>query len=464
MRRAPRPVPGHGPLEPVAQRRRRLPAEELAGAASRRGRGAAGRSASSVSQMISPSKPVTSATISASSRIEVSSPVPRLTGSRAVVALGGEREPLDAVVDVEELPRRRAVAPEHDLVPALEHLPDQLRDHVRASRGRSCRAARRGWPAGGRRLEAVLVAVGLRAHEHGLLGDAVRRVRLLRDSRSRARPRWNGHRRELRIGADGAGDHELLDLVQPGLLEHVRAHHQVRVPVAAGVGAVRADPADLGGEVEDELRARVRRRGGQPRPSSSGRSRARRAANTSWPSASSRSTSREPRNPPPPVTSALTRPAPVLCARIRLGEHHVEALGRALHGRLTRRVSGSGLVPIRLGSIERSPGLDPEASRLRGEAGLDQQRLDLTARPVLEEVRRSESLRLQARREARRVERIRERDVEDEVAAGSQRARDLGDRASLTKLLPMCRKTALVIARSMLSSSSGSESAEAQIG
>ena len=37
------------------------------------------------------------------------------------------------------------------------------------------------------------------------------------------------------------------------LLEHVRAHHQVRVPVAAGVGAVGADTADLGGEVEHEL-------------------------------------------------------------------------------------------------------------------------------------------------------------------------------------------------------------------
>ena len=37
------------------------------------------------------------------------------------------------------------------------------------------------------------------------------------------------------------------------MLEHVRTHHQVRVPVAAGVGAVRADAADLGGEVEDEL-------------------------------------------------------------------------------------------------------------------------------------------------------------------------------------------------------------------
>ena len=40
---------------------------------------------------------------------------------------------------------------------------------------------------------------------------------------------------------------------EPRLLEHVRAHHQVRVPVAARVRAVRADPADLGREVEDEL-------------------------------------------------------------------------------------------------------------------------------------------------------------------------------------------------------------------
>ena len=45
----------------------------------------------------------------------------------------------------------------------------------------------------------------------------------------------------------------LRDPVQPALLEHVRAHDEVRVPVAAGVGAVGADAADLGGEVEDEL-------------------------------------------------------------------------------------------------------------------------------------------------------------------------------------------------------------------
>ena len=233
-----------------------MEAEELAARERVERRGAAGRSASSVSHTISPSKPVTSATSSARSRIEISTPVPRLTGSRAVVALGGEHEPVDAVVDVEELARRRAVAPEHDLVPAFEHLPDQVGDHVRVrlvevvARAVEVRRQEVG------RVQPVLLAVGLRAHEHRLLRDAVGRVRLLREAVPEVvLAERDG--RELRVGADRAGDHELLDLVQPGLLEHVRAHHQVRVPVAAGVGAVRADPADLCGEVEDELGARV---------------------------------------------------------------------------------------------------------------------------------------------------------------------------------------------------------------
>ena len=46
-------------------------------------------------------------------------------------------------------------------------------------------------------------------------------------------------------------------LVDPAQLEHVRAHHQVRVPVAPGVRDVRADAADLGCEVEDSLRLGV---------------------------------------------------------------------------------------------------------------------------------------------------------------------------------------------------------------
>jgi hypothetical protein len=45
--------------------------------------------------------------------------------------------------------------------------------------------------------------------------------------------------------------------VQARLLEDVRAHHQVRVPVAAWVRAVRADAADLRREVQYELGLRV---------------------------------------------------------------------------------------------------------------------------------------------------------------------------------------------------------------
>ena len=45
--------------------------------------------------------------------------------------------------------------------------------------------------------------------------------------------------------------------VEARLLEDVRAHREVREPVAAGVRAIRADSTDLGREVEDELGAGV---------------------------------------------------------------------------------------------------------------------------------------------------------------------------------------------------------------
>ena len=116
-------------------------------------------------------------------------------------------------------------------------------------------------------------------------------------------------------------------LVQPRLLEHVRAHDQVRVPVAAGVGAVGADAADLGGEVEDELRPGVVE---QPRRVVGHLGQvvvARRATKTSWPSRSSRSTRCEPRNPPPPVTR--TR-AHVLRRQRRARRQPVDAADPAL--------------------------------------------------------------------------------------------------------------------------------------
>ena len=102
-------------------------------------------------------------------------------------------------------------------------------------------------------MEPVLLAVSLCSDEERLLRHAVGSVRLLRV----AVPQVlfaERHGRELRVRAHGADDHELLDVADATLLEHVSAHHQVRVPVATGVREVRADPADLRGEVEDALR------------------------------------------------------------------------------------------------------------------------------------------------------------------------------------------------------------------
>ena len=65
-------------------------------------------------------------------------------------------------------------------------------------------------------------------------------------------------RGELRVGADRPDQDDLAGAVHAALLEDVCAHHQVRVPVAAGVGAVRADASDLGGQVDDELGPGVR--------------------------------------------------------------------------------------------------------------------------------------------------------------------------------------------------------------
>ena len=107
------------------------------------------------------------------------------------------------------------------------------------------------------RVRAVLLTVRLGADEQRLLRDAVRRVRLLREAvpqlvlAERAPARTSGRRRSCRA-SDG-----LPDAVQACLLEDVRAHDEVRVPVAARAGAVRADAADLGGEMEDELRPGV---------------------------------------------------------------------------------------------------------------------------------------------------------------------------------------------------------------
>src|SRR5205085_5866812 len=98
----------------------------------------------------------------------------------------------------------------------------------------------------------VLLAIGLRADQQRFFRDAVRCVCLLWIAVPElALTKWHGC--ELRIRADRSEQNELLDGVCAALLEHVRAHHEVRVPKTTGILAIRADPADLGCEVKDEV-------------------------------------------------------------------------------------------------------------------------------------------------------------------------------------------------------------------
>ena len=108
-------VPGDRPLEALAERRPRAEAEQLARPARRRASAAAGRSASTCPSAISPSKPGQLGDELGQLADRVSDAGAEVDRLGAVVALGREQQALGAVVDVEELARRRAVAPEHDL-------------------------------------------------------------------------------------------------------------------------------------------------------------------------------------------------------------------------------------------------------------------------------------------------------------------------------------------------------------
>ena len=101
-------------------------------------------------------------------------------------------------------------------------------------------------------VEAVLLPIGLALDEQHLLGEAVRRVGLLRVAVPEV-VLAERHGRELRVRADGADLDELRDAGQPGLLHQLDAHHRVLVEEAARVLAVGPDPADDRGEVDDDV-------------------------------------------------------------------------------------------------------------------------------------------------------------------------------------------------------------------
>src|SRR5690606_20605125 len=61
------------------------------------------------------------------------------------------------------------------------------------------------------------------------------------------------HWRKLRIGTDGSDLHELSEAANPGLLDQVQAHREIRIEETSRVLAIRTDPADFGCEMNHDV-------------------------------------------------------------------------------------------------------------------------------------------------------------------------------------------------------------------
>ena len=104
------------------------------------------------------------------------------------------------------------------------------------------------------RVEPVLLPVGLRLHEEQLLGQPIGGVGLLRIAAPEVLlPERHGG--ELRIGADRADGHELLEPGLPGMLHEHRPHDEVLVVEAAGVLTVGPDAPHDRRQVDDDVGA-----------------------------------------------------------------------------------------------------------------------------------------------------------------------------------------------------------------
>ena len=184
----------------------------------------------------------------------------QVDGCRLVHDFRGAHQAFGSIFHVEEFAARAARSPAGHVACAglrgLDALADERGNHVR---GGEVEVVPRpvevhGQEIGGR--EPVLPAVTVEHHHGRLLGDAVRRVGLL----GVAVPQpvlMEGHRRELRVRADGARLHELADAVETPELDQVQCHRHVGEEVAPRVRLVGADAADLGGKVDDEVGIRV---------------------------------------------------------------------------------------------------------------------------------------------------------------------------------------------------------------
>ena len=133
---------------------------------------------------------------------------------------------------------------------------DQGRDHVRSLQ---VEVVARAIQVDGQRVdgvEAILGAVSLGLDEQHLLCQAVGGVGLLRV----AFPQMfflEGQGGDLGVGADRAHRDELFHPGFPGFVEQLDAHHQVDVEKIGRASAVGADAAGQGGQVDDQIGARI---------------------------------------------------------------------------------------------------------------------------------------------------------------------------------------------------------------
>ena len=177
-----------------------------------------------------------------------------------IVFFHREDESFGAVFDVEEFAADGAGAPGGDLCSAgesgLDAFADQGGDDVAGMRmeiiARAVEIDRQKIDG----VQAVLLAVGLAHDQEGFFGDAVGGVGFLGVSV----PEFGfaeGDGSEFGIGADGPDLHEFLDFVDAGVLDEVESHGEIGEKEPAGVVAIGADAADLGGEVQDDVGALI---------------------------------------------------------------------------------------------------------------------------------------------------------------------------------------------------------------
>ncbi len=101
-------------------------------------------------------------------------------------------------------------------------------------------------------IHPVLLPVSLAHGRDRLFRDAVGGVGFLRVTVPQV-GLAEGHRRVLRVGADGPDVDEFLDFEFSSRLHRVHAHEGIFVEVLAGVRTIGADATDRSGEVDDDV-------------------------------------------------------------------------------------------------------------------------------------------------------------------------------------------------------------------